>query len=202
MRILLIRHAQTDGNKKEILQGWLDLKLNETGVKQAKLLARRLRYEKIDVFYSSDLKRAIMTVEEVKKYHPGKPWIKTPLIREMSFGLFEGMDEKKYYDVIDGYRLKTYEFRPPFGESFQDVMKRAQRFFKEIWLKHKTQNVAIVSHSVFNKVFISHLLGMSFEDCMRLEQENTCINVIEIGSKPKVIVLNDFSHLNNNSTRY
>jgi probable phosphoglycerate mutase len=202
MRIILIRHGQTDGNKNEILQGWFDLELNETGVRQAKLLAERLKNEKIDVFYSSDLKRAIMTTEEIKKYHPSKPWIKTPLLRERNFGLFERIAIKKYHKVINSYRLEDYEFRPPFGESYHDVMKRARIFFKEIWWKHKNQNVAVIAHGTFNRVFISSLLGMSFKDCIKIEQENTCLNIIEVGSKPKLIALNDFSHLNSNSTKY
>jgi broad specificity phosphatase PhoE len=198
MRIFLIRHGQTDGNKKELIQGWLDMGLNATGIKQAKLLAKRLKNEKIDVFYSSDLKRAVLTTEEIKKYHPGKPWIKTPLLRERKFGLFEGIEIKKYYEVIKSYNIESYEFRPPFGESYGDVLKRAANFFKQIYWKHKNQSVVVVAHGTFNRIFISYLLGISFKESMKIEQENTCLNIIDIGSKPRLIALNDFSHLNSN----
>ncbi len=199
MKIILIRHGQTDANKRNLIQGWLDYKLNETGMKQAKLLGKRLKKEDIDVFYSSDLKRAVMTTEEVKKFHPGKQWIKTSVIRERGFGSFEGMPVEKYYDLIKCYCLENYEFRPPFGESYSDVRKRAEMFFSEIYRKHKNQTVAVVAHGVFNKVFISYLAGLNLKDAVKIEQENTCVNVIEVKSKPKIIALNDVSHLKSNA---
>jgi broad specificity phosphatase PhoE len=198
MRIILIRHGQTDANKKEIIQGWLDLKLNETGIKQAKLLAKRLKSEDIDVFYSSDLKRAVMTTEELKKFHPSAPWVKSSIIRERNFGRLEGVYVKYYHELLKCYGLKNYEFRPPFGESYQDVRRRAEIFFREIKRKHKNQNVVVVAHGAFNRAFISYLANMSLKDAMEIQQENTCMNIIEVKSKPKVIALNDFSHLNGN----
>ncbi|MBU5688285.1 MAG: histidine phosphatase family protein [Candidatus Aenigmatarchaeota archaeon] len=196
MRILLIRHGQTDANKKNIIQGWLDFKLNESGIKQAKLLANRLKKEKIDVFYTSDLKRAVMTTEEIIKYHPGKKWFKTELLRERKFGIYEGLIMEKYKKIIEYYGLKNYEFKPPFGESYSDVKKRADLFFKEILRRHKDQTVAVISHAAFNRIFIGHIMGLNFEDIQQIGQENTCVNIIELKSKPRLISLNDYSHLN------
>jgi broad specificity phosphatase PhoE len=198
MKLFIIRHGQTDANKNEIIQGWLDLKLNGHGIKQAKLLAKRLKNEKIDVFYSSDLKRAVMTTEELKKYHPGVPWIKSRIIRERNFGRMEGVSLKYYYEILKCYGLKNYEFRPPFGESYQDVRRRAEMFFKEIKRRHARQNVVVVAHGAFNRAFLSYLMDISLKDAVEIQQENTCVNIIEVKSKTKVIALNDFSHLNGN----
>jgi len=198
MRVFLVRHGQTDGNKKELIQGWLDLKLNETGINQSKLLAKRLKKENIDVFYSSDLKRAVMTTDEIKKYFPGKPWIRSKILRERNFGILEGVHVKHYYELLDSYGIKNYEFRPPFGESYLDVRRRAELFFREIKRKYAGQNVVVVSHGAFNRAFLSYLMDISLKDAMEIHQENTCVNIIEVKGKPKVIALNDFSHLNGN----
>ncbi|MEM5799341.1 MAG: histidine phosphatase family protein [Candidatus Aenigmatarchaeota archaeon] len=196
MRILLIRHGQTDANKKNIIQGWLDFKLNDTGIKQSKLLAKKLKKESIDCFYSSDLKRAIMTTYEVKKYHPTIDWIKTSIIRERNFGRHEGMPVEEYYNLIKYYGLEVHEFVPPFGESYYNVRKRVGVFFRELIRKHKKDIVAVISHGVFNKAFISHVFNISLKEAAKIEQQNTCVNIIEVKSRPKLITLNDFSHLN------
>ncbi|MBU5689480.1 MAG: histidine phosphatase family protein [Candidatus Aenigmarchaeota archaeon] len=196
MRILLIRHGQTDANKRNIIQGWLDFKLNNVGIKQAKLLAKRLKNENIDYFYSSDLKRAIMTTEEIKKFHPGIDWVKKSIIRERNFGRHEGMPVEEYYNLIKCYGLEVHEFVPPFGESYYDVRRRAEIFFRELVRKHKKDTVAVIAHGVFNKAFISQVFDISLKDAVKIEQQNTCVNIIEVKSKPKLVSLNDYSHLN------
>ncbi|GAJ10056.1 unnamed protein product, partial [marine sediment metagenome] len=56
--IILARHGETEWNVKEIFRGRIDIELNETGIKQAELLAEYLIDLKIDAIYSSPLKRA------------------------------------------------------------------------------------------------------------------------------------------------
>ena len=64
IRLLLVRHGQTEGNVQERYQGRTDTELNETGLKQADRLAQRLSNDHIDCAYSSDLKRAMQTAEK------------------------------------------------------------------------------------------------------------------------------------------
>ena len=61
--ILLIRHGETDWNAEKIFRGRADIELNESGIKQAELLAQYLADEKIVAVYSSPLKRALKTAE-------------------------------------------------------------------------------------------------------------------------------------------
>lgn len=195
MRLFLIRHGETDANKKELLQGWLDYDLNENGRFQAKRLAERLKSEKIDAFYSSDLKRAKRTALEVMKYHSATLNL-TPLIRERNFGFFEGMEISKFHKIIDEWDLPFYKFRPPKGESYEDMLKRAKKFYDYLFRKHKNQTIAVFSHGGFNRVMLSHILSTTFEEVYMLPQDNTCINLIEInGSKPEIIVINDIRHI-------
>ncbi|MFH8132552.1 MAG: histidine phosphatase family protein, partial [Candidatus Aenigmatarchaeota archaeon] len=69
MKILLVRHAETEGSEKGIFLGSIDESLNEKGRKQAEKLAERLKKEKIDVIFSSKLKRAKETAEIINRYH-------------------------------------------------------------------------------------------------------------------------------------
>jgi len=195
MKLILIRHCETDGNKKEILQGQLDVDLNLNGIKQARKLAERLKKEKIDAFYSSDLKRARKTAEEIAKYHKSRLYI-TELIRERKFGFFEGMKISDYQKIVNQWNIPHHKFRPPFGESYEDVLKRVKKFYSYIVRKHKNDTVAVVSHGALNRVMLSHILGISLKEARELPQENSCINVIEInGSKARLISLNDCKHI-------
>ena len=69
MKLILVRHGETEGNVKQIIQGQTHGKLTKKGIKQAKLLARRLKNEKIDVVFSSDLQRAKNTTKQILNHH-------------------------------------------------------------------------------------------------------------------------------------
>ena len=89
----LIRHGETAWNAARRLQGWRDIALNNTGVEQARHLARYLSSPdftgRVDAVVSSDLSRAHETAR-VAAGHFGHPVITTPLLRERNFGIYEG----------------------------------------------------------------------------------------------------------------
>ena len=64
--IILVRHGETMWNVAEIFRGRIDIELNETGIKQAELLAEYLSNVKIDAIYSSPLKRALKTALQIQ----------------------------------------------------------------------------------------------------------------------------------------
>ncbi len=70
MRLILVRHAESKANAEGINQGQkIDTSLSKLGIRQAKQVAQRLKDEKIDIIYSSDLKRAKETSEQINKFH-------------------------------------------------------------------------------------------------------------------------------------
>ena len=64
MKLIIVRHGQTDANITGIIQGHGESNLTLLGKKQAQKIALRLKEEKIDYAYSSDLRRAKETAEE------------------------------------------------------------------------------------------------------------------------------------------
>ena len=71
MKLITVRHGKTKANEMGLSQGHLNTEvanLNEEGITQAKKVAKRLKNEKIDIIYSSDLKRAKNTAKEIAKY--------------------------------------------------------------------------------------------------------------------------------------
>lgn len=72
--LYIFRHGETDYNKQRIIQGILDIPLNETGLQQAYALAELLSNSGIQLIYSSKLQRAHRTAEIVahpyRNHHP------------------------------------------------------------------------------------------------------------------------------------
>ena len=61
LELILIRHGQTDSNKRRTYVGWTDVELNEEGIRQARNLKEKLKNLSVDKIYSSPLKRARKT---------------------------------------------------------------------------------------------------------------------------------------------
>mgnify|MGYP001599786738 CR=1 FL=1 len=93
-RIIIIRHGETDHSLENRYSGFSDPPLNDKGIWQAERLAYRMRNEKVDVAYSSGLKRAYETAKIVFK---NKVIEKLANFSEMNFGIFEGLT---YEEII------------------------------------------------------------------------------------------------------
>jgi probable phosphoglycerate mutase len=65
LRLLLVRHGETEWNAQHRYQGQTDVALSGIGIQQAKLLANRLSSEPLDAVYASDLQRAWQTAQIV-----------------------------------------------------------------------------------------------------------------------------------------
>ncbi|CAI5757777.1 unnamed protein product [Candida verbasci] len=117
IRIFIVRHGQTDHNKLKILQGHLDISLNSTGEKQAKILAKHFESIPIDYFISSDLKRCKETLEPVLEIQP-KDVKYTSNLRERNMGKVQGMYLKD--------ALATY------GENFRNLGETEIEFTKRV----------------------------------------------------------------------
>src|SRR3989338_4033624 len=105
MKLILVRHGLTEENIKKITQGQTHGKLYPQGIIQAKKVGLKLKDEKIDVVYSSDLKRAVDTTKEIIKFHPDTPVHYVKELREASKGIFDGQPRK----LIKEYRQKLQE---------------------------------------------------------------------------------------------
>ncbi len=90
MKLLITRHGETKENVKGIVQGHLHGNLTEKGIHQAEKLALRLKNEKIDHIYSSDLRRAADTAKLIAKYHPDTPLEFVKELREKTKVVFKG----------------------------------------------------------------------------------------------------------------
>lgn len=189
MKLILTRHAKTIENEKGILQGHSPGRLSEKGIKQAKKLALRLKNEKIDYIYSSDLARAADTAKEIIKYHPFTSLYLVKELRERNFG---SLTDKKKKEV-DWDKL---------GEEFEtrvSMQKRAKKILNEVYKEHPNATIVFVGHGGFNRVLITVILGKSLDYYEKIDsQSNTAVNVFEIkGDRNNIVhLMNCVKHLN------
>ena len=99
MKFYIIRHGQTDWNKKGKIQGKTDIELNEEGIEQAREATKKLENCDIDVIISSPLKRARKTAEIINETK-NVPIIFKEELEERGFGEFEGKIRKEIHDEI------------------------------------------------------------------------------------------------------
>ena len=160
--IILARHGETQWNVEEIFRGRIDVELNETGVKQAELLAKYLSALQIDAIYSSPLKRALKTAEMIASHHKLDVEIAPGLI-DFDYGKWQGLSHQevkdKYKELYAEWRQNPHRVKMPSGERLDDVRKRALGVVDEVIAKHDG-TVVLVSHRVVNKVLICALIGL------------------------------------------
>lgn len=150
-RILFIRHGETDWNVVRRIQGWRGTSLNALGLRQAKLVARRVKGLGLGIsaVLSSDLKRARQTGHAVATA------LKLPLhvdtdLRERCFGDWEG---RTIDQILAGLKLGPSARKDPFlafepkgGESMPVFARRMQRFLKRAVKEHAGRTIAVVTH--------------------------------------------------------
>ena len=200
MKLILTRHGETVENKEGILQGWLPGKLTEEGIKQSKLAAQRLKDVKIDIIYTSDLKRCVDTANEIKKFHKNSKFIKEKALRERNLGIFTGKNKNEVNWDENRTNYNKIAFVLENGESFLIMEKRIIKFFKTVLKNHNKETVLIVCHGGTLRILEGFLTRKNLKEALQQNAHyNTAISEFEIDKREncKIICLNCNKHLIN-----
>ena len=165
--LYVVRHGETEENSKGILLGRKEAMLNDKGKKEAHSLGKKLQKEKIDIIFSSHLKRAQQTAEIISQYLK-KPIKLDKRLMERNLGIFEGLSKKEFFEKFQkGFDSEmAYHSTPPEGESTKEVQKRVFSFLEEIKKNYSNKKILIVTHSfvskMINKYFHPELSAKEF----------------------------------------
>lgn len=181
-KIFLIRHGETDSNKSHRFQGRLDNPLNAEGIQQAERLVEFMKEQKIDVVYSSSVKRARMTADKLAASH-GLEVKPMDLLKEVSFGDWEGLEyneiNKRWPEEMNLFLTKPGEWMPPNGESFVQVEERCKAAFEQIFAEQgHDKNIAIVSHGGIVRVQLCLLLDIPLNNLWKLAVHNVSVTTL------------------------
>jgi len=188
MKLIVTRHGETEENKLGILQGHMPGTLSKEGVQQAKKLALRLKDEKIDLIYSSDLKRAKDTTKEIIKFHKNTPVFYIKELREGDNGSYEG---KKRTEV-------DLNHFPEDAESLENMMKRIGGFLDKLYQENKDKTILFICHGGIKRSLIAHILNKPVSYIKEVPKpENTAVSIFEIreDKNHKMHLLNCIKHL-------
>jgi len=200
MKLYIVRHGETNHNKKKIIQGHFDVKLNKNGIKQAKRLAKRLSIINFDYAYSSDLLRVKRTTEEIMKFQ-NCPVKYMKALRERNLGIFNNQPIKKYYKYLDEHKLigKIHYRLPGGGESYCAMQKRIINFIDKIYKKHKGKTILLSTHGGLKKVFMMYLNNILLENLVKYPTRfnNAGLSIVQFhkGKKHKIKLENCIKHL-------
>ena len=187
--IFLIRHGETDGNARRVVQ-MPETPLSERGVQQAQRLGRRLAGEGVERILVSDYARAAMTADAVQVATGAELEVHSEL-RERNYGDLRG---RPYTEVGEYIMMEGYE--PPSGESWETFHSRVDRAWERsrAAVERTRGNLAIVTHGlVCYSLLLRHLdLGGSETPT---HFGNTSLTVIESSHPWSVELLACCEHL-------
>ncbi|WP_039766821.1 histidine phosphatase family protein [Caldicellulosiruptor sp. F32] len=198
--IYLIRHAEAEGNFIRRFHGITDSNVTEKGKLQAQRLAERLKSVHFDAIYSSPLKRALYTAQQIAKGRDIEIIIRNDLV-EINGGDWEDRcwDELPilYPKEYELWEKRPHEHCMPNGESMYELYLRAVSAFEDIVKTNAGKCVCIVTHGTLIRALLTYIKGYEFERLNEiLWQDNTAINIIEYkDNRYNLLVEGDWSHL-------
>ncbi len=195
MKLIIVRHGETPDNINDISQGQRDTILTEEGRRQAVKLGERLKNEKIDFIYSSDLTRTKQTLQEILKYHDS-PVVYDQLLRERANGHYEGGSRKIFIKERENSGMSKLEFKSPSGESVNDMLERIKIFWQRLEKDHKQgESILICSHALWINTFLAFIFDKVSEEEIFKPISNCSVSIVEVSGSPKSILSNCVKHL-------
>ncbi|MBU0971808.1 MAG: histidine phosphatase family protein [Proteobacteria bacterium] len=158
--LFLLRHGQIQGHETRSFIGQTDIALDETGKAQALFWKNALAHIRFGRIYSSALARCRDTADLVC---PGKETTIDARLNEINMGTWDGVSfahiRNTLPDLFDQRGLQMETFRPPGGESFNDLYNRVFPFFESLG-KTLEAPTLVVTHAGVIRVMLCRYLGM------------------------------------------
>ncbi|MDD2922838.1 MAG: alpha-ribazole phosphatase [Anaerolineales bacterium] len=201
MKLLLTRHGETDFNLARRYQGQSDVPLNQTGIRQAAQIAKRLARENINAIYSSDLSRAADTAKWIADSQPQFSTLQMDSRwRELSFGDWEGCTHEEmnegWHDLVMQWYADPANNSTPNGETLTQLAARVQSALDELQNKHKDETVLVVAHSGTIQALLCLALGVDLNRYWKFRVSQASLTVLNFYEDKAILNLfNDVSHL-------
>jgi alpha-ribazole phosphatase len=183
MNIYLLRHGQTEENKKGTYYGNLDVSLNEIGIGQGNKAKEFFDEIKLDKVYISDKKRTLeMATLVLGQGQREIEVIQDNRISETNFGDFEGKTyeeiQKLYPTECMCWQNNWKEFQPPKGESYIMLCERVKSFMEHI-KKLKCDNILICTHSGVIRAMYCYIMNENIDLFWKFGSKNADISLIK-----------------------
>ncbi|MDY6912159.1 MAG: histidine phosphatase family protein, partial [Chloroflexota bacterium] len=171
MRLILVRHGQTDWNKEYRVQGHRDLSLNEFGMAQAEAISKALQSETVEAIYSSPLLRAYQVAQAINQTHQ-VDITSVSKLKELDVGETDGLHYPELGTLYpDFFKLWTDDAAAaqfPGGESLPELQGRVWEAVENIIAANHLKSVVITSHFFALLTLLCKVLDLGLSDFRRL----------------------------------
>jgi 2,3-bisphosphoglycerate-dependent phosphoglycerate mutase len=176
--LVLVRHGQSEWNKLNLFTGWRDVELSERGIDEARRAGRALKEASFtfDIAFTSALKRAQATLDIILEElgQSDIPIERDQALNERDYGDLAGLNkddarERWGEDQVHIWR-RSYDTRPPGGESLKDTAERVLPYYEEkiLPLVEAGKDVIVSAHGNSLRALIMQLDGLTREDITQL----------------------------------
>jgi 2,3-bisphosphoglycerate-dependent phosphoglycerate mutase len=175
--LILLRHGQSQWNLENRFTGWVDVPLSPKGEDEARAAGEKLRGRRIDKLFTSSLKRAIDTATLALDAAGLRdvPVERDEALNERMYGDLQGLDKAeaatKWGDAQIKIWRRSYDVRPPGGESLADTAARVLPYWEQRIRPELAagKNVLVAAHGNSLRALFMHLDGLTREQVLVLE---------------------------------
>lgn len=175
--LVLVRHGESEWNAKSLWTGWTDVDLSGKGREQARASGNILKDLKFDICFTSDLKRAKQTWDEIRKIIGAEniPTISDKALNERDYGDLTGKNKwkiKEEYGEEEFQKIRrSWDYPPPKGESLKNVYERVVPYFKDKILPEveNGKNVIIAAHGNSLRALVKYLENIPDDEISKYE---------------------------------
>ncbi len=175
-RLVLLRHGESQWNLENRFTGWVDVPLSPKGEEEARAAGAKLATMRFDCAFASVLKRAIDTLLIVLETIGQKdiPIEKDQALNERLYGDLQGLNKAETAAKFGDQQVKlwrrSYDVRPPGGESLKDTADRVLPYYesriKPKLLENKT--VLVAAHGNSLRALVMQLDNLSKDEVLEL----------------------------------
>ena len=201
--IITVQHAQSVHHTNGMVGSWTDWDLTEFGKNQADNIGKNLKEEFADkkvIMYSSDLKRAKQTADEIAKYLGVEPILRQEL-RERNLGKCCGKSVQWLRENIECDEVTVDDRLFSDGESRREAWNRLKPFYDEV-MESDAENIIIVSHGDLLSLWNLMYLGLDVESFYKVDIHGPAggVSHMSVGDdgKHRVRNINDMSYIKEN----
>jgi len=196
---IVVRHGETAWNAEGRIQGHLDSPLNEEGLAQALLVGDRLAREPFSHLYSSDLGRALQTVQPIAD-HSRRRVVTDVRLRERNLGVFQGLTgaecERRFPEHYARFRSRDPEHVIPGGESARQTYQRVSDVFTALAREHEGARLVVVTHGGVLDALYRFVHSMPLEQPRDFPVYNASMNTVRLtNGRWSIEGWGDISHL-------
>jgi 2,3-bisphosphoglycerate-dependent phosphoglycerate mutase len=194
-RLILLRHGESQWNLENRFTGWVDVPLSPRGIQEATHAGEKLRSFKFDRAFTSVLARANETLRLVLETisQTDIPIEKDKALNERMYGELQGLNKdetaKKYGEAQVKIWRRSYDVRPPGGESLKDTAERVLPYYERTIKPYlqKGDTILVAAHGNSLRALIMELEQLSQEQVLELNIPTGAPLLYELDQAGKVV---------------